>query len=85
MTERGPPDAPEKRSGAREPAKPLSGDRIREPGGGAGFSMTDAMRTAVADSTAAAYERGWRRFAAYCDDIKIDPLAATPEDGGTSW
>ena len=62
--------------------KPPSGDQERERRAGPGLSMTDAMRTSVSDSTGAAYERGWRRFAAYCEEIKIDPMAATPEDVG---
>ncbi|MCY3747068.1 MAG: site-specific integrase [Acidobacteria bacterium] len=66
----------------REPAKPPPADQAGEHKTRAGLSMTDAMRTSVSDGTDAVYERGWRRFAAYCDEIEIDPLAATPEDVG---
>ncbi|MDE0475773.1 MAG: site-specific integrase [Gammaproteobacteria bacterium] len=33
----------------------------------------------MSESTNAAYERGWQRFAAYCEEIGSDPMAATPE------
>ena len=45
---------------------------------GAEFSVTDAIRTSVSENTNAAYERGWRRFAAYCEEVESDPMAATP-------
>lgn len=43
-------------------------------------SVDDALRTALADNTRRAYRNGWKRFAAHCDDRRVDPVAATPED-----
>ena len=43
------------------------------------FSVTEALRTSVSENTAATYERGWRRFSAYCAEIERDPMAATPD------
>ena len=46
---------------------------------GAEVAVTEAVRTSVSESTNAAYERGWQRFAAYCEEIGSDPMAATPD------
>ena len=43
------------------------------------FSVTEAIRTSVSENTNATYERGWRRFTAYCEEIERDPMAATPD------
>ena len=61
-------------------AKQSSSDQTREQRPGADLSVTEAIRTSVSENTNAAYERGWRRFAAYCEEIESDPMAATPEE-----
>ena len=61
-------------------AKPCSEDGSREQWAGTGRSVTDALRTSLSENTRAAYQRGWQRFAAYCEAVEKDPLAATPED-----
>ena len=43
-------------------------------------SVSQALRTSLADNTRRAYRSGWRRFAAYCDRRDVDSMAATPED-----
>ncbi len=43
-------------------------------------SVSQALRTSLADNTRRAYRNGWRRFAAYCDRRQVDPMAATPEN-----
>ncbi|MCY3744907.1 MAG: hypothetical protein OXH05_01645, partial [Acidobacteria bacterium] len=61
------------------PAKQGSSDKARSQPASAGTAVTEAVRTSVSESTNAAYERGWQRFAAYCEEIGSDPMAATPE------
>lgn len=55
-----------------------SADALEQPAD-AEVSVSEALRTSVAANTAATYERGWRRFAAYCEEIGRDPMAATPD------
>ncbi len=43
-------------------------------------SVSEALRTALAENTRRAYRNGWRKFAAYCGRERLDPMAATPED-----
>ena len=43
-------------------------------------SVADALRTSLAENTRRAYRSGWRRFAAYCEERQLDPMAATPEN-----
>ena len=43
-------------------------------------SVTEALRTSLAENTRRAYRSGWRKFAAWCDVRRLDPMAATPED-----
>ncbi len=38
------------------------------------------MRTSLSENTRRAYRCGWKRFLAYCDEVGVDPLAATPDD-----
>ena len=61
-------------------AKRRSGDGAQARQAGARLSVTDAVRTSLAENTRVAYQRGWQRFTAYCEEIESDPLAATPED-----
>ncbi len=43
-------------------------------------SVADALRTSLAENTRMAYRNGWRRFAAYCEERQLDPMAVTPEN-----
>lgn len=43
-----------------------------------GISVSKAIQTSLSANTRRAYGAAWRRFVAYCDDLGIDPLAATP-------
>ena len=43
-------------------------------------SVSQALRTSLAENTRRAYRSGWQRFADYCDQRRVDPMAATPED-----
>ena len=43
-------------------------------------SVSQALRTSLAENTRRAYLSGWRRFAAYCERRQVDPMAATPDD-----
>ena len=56
----------------------LSGE-VREERADAEVSVTEILRTSVSENTAVTYERGWRRFAAYCEEAGRDPMAATPD------
>ena len=60
-------------------AKQSPGGNAPERRADAGFSVTEALRTSVSENTAATYEKGWRRFAAYCEEVGRDPMAATPD------
>ena len=51
-----------------------------KPGEPAEISVRDALRTALAPNTRAAYRVGWRRFARWCAERELAPLAAGPED-----
>ena len=44
------------------------------------LSVTEAIRTALSERTRVAYQRGWQRFTAYCEQAGADPLGATPDD-----
>ena len=44
------------------------------------FSVRDALRRSLSANTRRAYRNGWRRFAAYCEEVGRKPLAATPAD-----
>ena len=54
------------------------------PGAGArGFgavSVDDALRTSLAENTRSAYRAGWKRFAGWCRERGLDPMAATADD-----
>ena len=43
-------------------------------------SVTQALRTSLAENTRRAYRSGWQRFVVYCERKRVDPMAATPED-----
>lgn len=43
-------------------------------------SVSEAMHTALAENTRRAYRCGWRKFAAWCERKRLDPMAATPEN-----
>ena len=45
-----------------------------------GISVRDALRTALAPNTRAAYRVGWRRFAGWCAERDLAPLAAGSDD-----
>ena len=55
----------------------MSGTKRKET---AEISVRDALRTALAPNTRAAYRVGWRRFAGWCAERDLAPLAAGPED-----
>lgn len=44
------------------------------------ISVRRAIQTSLSVSTRRAYWAAWRRFVAYCDELGLDPLAATPGD-----
>lgn len=44
------------------------------------ISVSRAIQVSLSQNTRRAYRAGWRRFVAYCDELGIDPLAATPDD-----
>ncbi len=44
------------------------------------ISVSRAIQTSLSPNTRRAYRAAWRRFVAYCDELGIDPLAATPDD-----
>ena len=44
------------------------------------ISVAAAMRTSLSENTRRAYRCGWQRFVAYCDEVGVDALAATPDD-----
>ncbi len=43
-------------------------------------SVSQALRTSLAENTRRAYRSGWRKFAAYCERKRLNPMAATPDD-----
>ncbi len=55
-------------------------DSSKDHGSPADLSVSEALRTALAENTRRAYGNGWRKFATYCSRERLDPLAATPED-----
>ena len=44
------------------------------------FSVRDALRRSLSANTRRAYRNGWRRFAAYCEEVGRKPMAVTPAD-----
>ncbi len=44
------------------------------------ISVSKAILTSLSPNTRRAYRAAWRRFVAYCDEVGLDPLAATPDD-----
>lgn len=61
----------------------MSGTKVKETPGSPvqpGISVRDALRTALAPNTRAAYRVGWRRFARWCAERDLAPLEAGPED-----
>lgn len=44
------------------------------------ITVRRAIQTSLSVSTRRAYGAAWRRFAAYCDELGLDPLAVTPDD-----
>ena len=65
---------------SRALAKRLAGDGAQQQQAEAQLSVTEAIRTALSERTRVAYQIGWQRFTAYCEQAGTDPLAATPED-----
>ena len=43
-------------------------------------SVKEALHGSLADNTRRAYRNGWRKFAAWCDGRRLEPIAATPDD-----
>ena len=43
-------------------------------------SVSQALRTSLAENTRRAYRSGWKKFSAYCERKGVEPMAATPED-----
>ena len=43
-------------------------------------SVRQALRTSLSKNTRRAYRCGWRKFAAWCDLRRLNPMTATPED-----
>lgn len=46
----------------------------------ADYSVGDALRKSLAENTRSAYRTGWNRFASWCRNRGLDPMAATPDD-----
>ena len=60
-------------------AKLSPGDKAHGQRAGAEVAVAEAVRTSLSKSTNVAYERGWQRFTAYCEEVGSDPMAATPD------
>ncbi len=58
----------------------MDAENPRRHARGGAISVKDALRTSLAENTRAAYRLGWNRFAAHCEEIGRDPMAATPDD-----
>lgn len=58
---------------------PFHGEPVPDDRTGA-VSVADALRTSLAENTRRAYRNGWRRFAAYCEERRLEPMAAAPDD-----
>lgn len=58
----------------------MSTDPSQKRGSAGMVSVSQALRTSLAENTRRAYRSGWRKFAAYCDRERLDPMAATPDD-----
>ena len=43
-------------------------------------SVSQALRTSLAENTRRAYRSGWQRFVVHCERKRVDSMAATPED-----
>ena len=43
-------------------------------------SVSQALRTSLAENTRRAYRSGWQRFVVHCERKRVDPRAATPDD-----
>ena len=41
-------------------------------------SVGQALETSLAENTRKAYRSGWRRFVAFCEQRRVDPMGATP-------
>ena len=42
------------------------------------ISVGRVLETSLAENTRRAYRNGWRRFASFCDQHRVDPMVATP-------
>ena len=51
-----------------------------EDRGKTGFTVKHLLRRSLSENTRIAYETGWRRFAAYCNERRRDPMVATPDE-----
>lgn len=49
-----------------------------EYGSHGAVSVGRALETSLAENTRRAYRNGWRRFVAFCEQGRVDPLGATP-------